>query len=113
MTIHFRLHYLFAALVVLAAAPATAPAAAARLFDKAEYASRRQKLMEKIPDGVAIIFGARPIASYYRYSQSNDFMYLTGVGLPDAALIIDGQARSSTLLFTSTEAAVPIRPSTG
>jgi len=105
MTIRFRLHYVFAALVVLAAAPATAPAAAARLFDKAEYASRRQKLMEKIPDGVAIIFGARPIASYYRYSQSNDFMYLTGVGLPDAALIIDGQARSSTLFFTSTEAA--------
>jgi Xaa-Pro aminopeptidase len=78
---------------------------AAALFDKSEYAARRQKFIEKIPDGVAIIFGAQTIASYYPYSQANDFLYLTGVEIANAALIIDGARKSSTLFFTSTEAA--------
>jgi Xaa-Pro aminopeptidase len=78
---------------------------AALMFDKSEYAARRQKLMEKIPDGAAIIFGAQPIASYYPYAQNNDFMYLCGVELPNAALIIDGERKSCALFFTSTEAA--------
>ena len=39
-------------------------ATAAALFDKSEYAARRLKLMEKIPDGQAVIFGAQPIGSY-------------------------------------------------
>lgn len=76
---------------------------AARLFDKAEYAARRQKFYEKIPDGVAVIFGAQPVASYYPYGQSNDFLYLTGVELPNAAIILDGARKSATLFFTSTE----------
>jgi Xaa-Pro aminopeptidase len=80
---------------------AAAPLPAALLFEKSEYAARRLKLMEKIPDGVAIIWGAQPLASYYRYAQNNDFMYLTGVEIPNAVLIIDGPAKSSTLFFTS------------
>jgi len=81
------------------------PLAAGPRFDNAEYAARRAKLMEKISDGVAIIWGAQTIPSYYRYSQNNDFMYLTGAEIPNAVLIIDGVARTSTLVFTSTEAA--------
>jgi Xaa-Pro aminopeptidase len=76
---------------------------AAQLFDKSEYAARRQKFYEKIPDGAAVIFGAQPIASYYPYGQSNDFLYLTGVELPNAAVILDGARKSATLFFTSTE----------
>lgn len=59
---------------------ASSALSAALLFDKAEYAARRQKLMEKIPDGIAVIFGAQPIASYYSYFQNNDFLYLTEIG---------------------------------
>ena len=81
-----------AILAVLIIASSTLSAAA--LFDKSEYAARRQKFMEKIPDGVAVIFGAQPIASYYPYAQANDFLYLTGVELPNAALIIDGARKS-------------------
>lgn len=81
------------------------PLLATPRFDNAEYAARRAKLMEKIPDGVAVIWGAQPLADYYRYSQNNDFMYLTGAEIPNAVLIVDGMAKSSTLLFTSTEAA--------
>jgi Xaa-Pro aminopeptidase len=87
--------------VLAASLWAAAPLPAALQFEKGEYAARRLKLMEKIPDGVAIIWGAQPLASYYRYAQNNDFMYLTGVEISDAVLMIDGLAKSSTLFFTS------------
>jgi Xaa-Pro aminopeptidase len=73
------------------------------LFEKAEFAARRARLMEKIPDGSAIIFGARPVTSYYDYRQNNDFVYLCGVEAPNAVLIVDGIRKSSLLLFTATE----------
>jgi Xaa-Pro aminopeptidase len=94
----------FAATIVLIALAASS-LSAALLFDKAEYIARRQKFMEKIPDGTAVIFGAQPIGSYYPYAQSNDFLYLTGVELPNAALIVDGVRKTAVLFFTSTEAA--------
>src|SRR5512139_2264417 len=76
---------------------------AALLFDKAEYAARRAKLMEKIPDGVAVILGAQPLANYYDYHQNNDFFYLCGVEAPNAVLIIDGLRKETILVFTATE----------
>jgi len=82
------------AAVTLAAAPA---------FDQGEYAARRQKLMAKIPDGVAVIFGAQTLAGYTSFFQSNDFMYLCGVEIPNAVLIVDGIRKSSTLFFTISE----------
>ena len=81
------------------------PLAAAPRFDNAEYAARRAKLMAKIGDAVAIIWGAQPLTNYYRYSQNNDFMYLTGAEIPNAVLVVDGLSKTSILLFTSTEAA--------
>jgi len=84
---------------------AAATLSAALLFDKSEYAARRQKFMEKIPDGTALIFGAQPIASYYPYFQNNDFLYLTGVEIPNAVLVVDGIRKTSLLFFTTTEAA--------
>ena len=78
---------------------------AALLFDKSEYAVRRQKFMEKIPDGMAVIFGAQPIGSYYPYFQNNDFLYLTGVEITNAILIVDGIRKTSMLFFTISETA--------
>jgi len=92
------------ALFVLIALAASS-LSAALLFEKPEYAARRQKFMEKIPDGTAVIFGAQPIESYYPYAQSNDFLYLCGVELPNAALVIDGVRKTCALFFTSSEAA--------
>ncbi len=92
------------AIIVLAAALLFASAAsAALLFDKSEYAARRAKLMEKIPDGVAVILGAQPLASYYDYHQNNDFFYLCGVEAPNAVLILDGARKRTALVFTATE----------
>jgi Xaa-Pro aminopeptidase len=73
------------------------------LIEDAEYASRRARLMDEIPDGVAIIPGATsPIASY-QFFQSNDFLYFTGVEAPNAWLVIDGVNRTSTLFLTLDE----------
>jgi Xaa-Pro aminopeptidase len=72
-------------------------------FTKEEYAARRAKLMEIIPDGVAIILGAKHRVDYNEYYQNNDFMYLTGVEVPDAILIIDGIRKESILFYTISE----------
>ncbi len=47
-----------AALIGLTALPL---AAAGLLFEKSEYAARRARLMEAIPDGAAILLGAQPV----------------------------------------------------
>ncbi len=67
-------------------------------FDKAEFKARRARLMELIPDGVAVILGAEEAQPYERFFQNNDFMYFVGLEQPDAALIIDG-IKKEALLF--------------
>lgn len=61
--------------------------------------------MEKISDGIVIIRGAQLPGSYMEYYQSNDFMYFTGVELPDAIIIIDGKRKESIIFFSSSERA--------
>ena len=75
----------------------------ASVFTKKEYAARRGRLMEKIPDGVAIILGAKLRVGYNEHYQNNDFIYFTGVEAPDAVLFIDGVRRESALFLTLTE----------
>ena len=66
-------------------------------FEKSEYATRRQKLMDKIEDGFAIIrnsSGQKP---------NLDFLYLCGVKVPNAVLLVDGKKRESHLFYTTSE----------
>jgi len=72
-------------------------------FTRDEYATRRGRLMEKIPDGIAIILGAKARVDYNEYYQNNDFMYFTGVEVPDAVLIIDGVRKESILFYNISE----------
>lgn len=72
-------------------------------FDKSEYAARRAKFMEQIPDGVAVILGATTPASDRQFFQSSDFFYFTGVEIPNAVLIMDGMSKVSTLFFSISE----------
>ena len=91
--------------IVLAAAVllSSTLAAGTLFFDKAEYAARRAKFMEKIPDGVAVIMGAQPLTSYHHFYQNNDFLYLCGVEIPNAILVIDGTKKQTLLLYTANE----------
>ena len=88
---------LLVAVVVSAAAVAAGP------FDKTEYAARRSRLMEKIADGAAVFLGATTPAGDYEFRQGHDFLYFTGVEVPDACLIVDGARRESVLFFTMDE----------
>jgi Xaa-Pro aminopeptidase len=92
----------FIAIVVVLLLAASLPAS---FFEKSEYESRRKKLMKKIPDGVAIILGAQLRVTYNEHYQNNDFMYFTGVEIPNAILLIDGKQKESILFFTITERA--------
>jgi len=73
------------------------------LVETTEYAARRQSLMEKIPDGIAIIPGATSPLDGDQFFQSNDFFYFTGVEAPNAWLIVNGISRRSTLFLTLDE----------
>jgi Xaa-Pro aminopeptidase len=81
----------------------SAPAFGAGPFDKTEYAARRGRLMEKIPDGAAVFLGATTPADDYEFRQGHDFLYFTGVEIPDAFLIVDGTRKESVLFFTMDE----------
>ena len=72
-------------------------------FDKAEYAARRSRLMAQIGDGVAVVLGATEPAGDVAFRQGHDFFYMTGVEIPDAILVVDGQRKESVLFFTMTE----------
>jgi len=65
-------------------------------FDKQEYKQRRQRLMDKIPDGLVVIRnaqGAKP---------NLDFLYLCGVKVPGAILVMDSRKRETRLFYTTT-----------
>jgi len=59
--------------------------------------------MEKIPDGVAVIIGSPKPAGSHQFFQTNDFYYFTGVEIPDAVLMMDGDSGKSYLFFSITE----------
>ena len=76
---------------------------ASSIFSKSEYAARRSRMMEKIPDGIAIILGATSTISDRQFFQNNDFFYFCGVEVPNSVLIIDGIRKESMLFFSLTE----------
>jgi Xaa-Pro aminopeptidase len=76
---------------------------AALPFDKSEYAARRKNLIDRIPGGLAVIFGAQHVTGYTEYFQNNDLMYFSGVEIPNSVLIIDGVNKDSALFFTISE----------
>ena len=90
-------------LVALLAVLLLTSALSGSLFDKAEYEARRRKLMEKISDGVVIILGAQSQPGYNEFYQNNNFVYFTGVEIPNSVLIIDGKRKESVLFFTISE----------
>jgi len=63
------------------------------VFDKAEYKSRRVKLMKSIPDGIALIIGSEG------EKQNSNFIYFTGVEEPRSILLIDGMKKESILFL--------------
>jgi hypothetical protein len=73
------------------------------LVDNAEYASRRARLMDAIPDAAAIIPGATSAVADYQFFQSNDFLYFSGVEAPNAWLEEQCLRRQDAVLRGHTE----------
>jgi Xaa-Pro aminopeptidase len=73
------------------------------VFEKSEYTGRRERLMDQIPDGIAIFRGAPKPAGDSQFYQFNNLMYFTGLEIPGLILVIDGQERTSTLFYTISE----------
>jgi Xaa-Pro aminopeptidase len=73
------------------------------IFEKDEYKTRREKLMDRIPDGIAIIRGASEPMGDSPFTQYNNMMYFAGVEIPDAILVMDGEKRESRIFFTIDE----------
>ena len=69
-----------------------------KYFSPEDFAARRNRVMEKIGDGVLILQAAEMPESYIKFRQDNNFYYLTGVEIADAVLIIYGKTKESILL---------------
>lgn len=68
------------------------------MFPKEEFAARRARVAEAIgPTAVAVVQAAPSVHSSAIFRQSNEFFYLTGVGVPQALLLIDGSTKKSVL----------------
>ena len=70
-----------------------------RTDDNSYFAARRASLMKKIERGAAVLQGAPETRAYVPFRQSNDFYYLTGVEVPDAAVLIDAASHRSILFL--------------
>lgn len=56
-----------------------------------EFKARRQRLMEKLPDGVTILLGKRDdgqLGVEEKFRQYENFVYLTGIEVPDSILVL-------------------------
>lgn len=69
-------------------------------FARAEFAARRTRLLERIPDGIALIFAGQEDPLVERFRQSPDFYYLTGIEEPGAVLLLNGATRNVTVFAT-------------
>ena len=63
-------------------------------FPPEEFAARRGAIYDAIgKNGFAVLQGAPTAGGYVRFRQANDFYYLTGLEVPRAYLILDGERR--------------------
>jgi Xaa-Pro aminopeptidase len=74
-------------------------------FPQEEFAARRLEVADAIGrEAVALVQAAPTVHSSAMFRQSNEFFYLTGVGVPQAMLLIDGATRKSTLYLPKQDA---------
>jgi Xaa-Pro aminopeptidase len=76
------------AAALLAAEPAPVPAPVPAPAGPAEHAARRERLRASLGDGTTAVILAARDADPFR--QDRDFLYLTGLDTPGAALVLEG-----------------------
>jgi Xaa-Pro aminopeptidase len=70
-------------------------------ISRQEYSARRDSLIAKIDEGALVVFGARePKEDYLSFFQEPNFLYLTGVREPNAAMVVVKRGgRATSTLF--------------
>ncbi|HUU36814.1 MAG TPA: aminopeptidase P N-terminal domain-containing protein, partial [Candidatus Desulfaltia sp.] len=68
-------------------------------YPKEEFMRRRAALMEKVGDGLIVLFGETSPLPGAHFHQDNDFYYLTGVEDTGAALIMVPRTKDSFLFL--------------
>jgi len=91
--------YSLLALVFLAVSPTAAQPRLQSDFTAEDFQARRTKIYAAIGDNLAIIQGAED-AQGDMFRQSNTFYYLSGLVIPSAYMLMDGQRRKTTLYLT-------------
>lgn len=86
---------IFAFLVCCFICASAAFGQAQQSFPKEEFRARRAKLVERLGDGVAVIFGADSHIYPVKFRQSPDFYYLTGIEEPGSVLVVNGARKIS------------------
>src|SRR3954463_5943262 len=73
--------------------------AAQNSIPKEELEARREKLFQKIGDGIAILWGAESPNAPTKFNQAPDIYYLSGLEDPNAILLLIGKTKE--VLFFS------------
>lgn len=74
-------------------------------FTKQELAERRTRIYDEIgKNAIAVIQGAKSVADFSVFRQSNTFYYLTGLETPHAYLLLDGRSRRAIIYLPHRDA---------
>lgn len=75
-------------------------------FTKEDFAERRGKIFDEIgKNAIAVIQGAKGVADFNVFRQTNEFYYLCGLETPHAYLLLDGRTRRTSLYLPHREEA--------
>jgi Xaa-Pro aminopeptidase len=69
-------------------------------FTAEDFQDRRGKIFDAIGENLAIIQGAGDVQGSVTFRQSNTFYYLSGLEIPSAYMLMDGESRETTLYLT-------------
>jgi Xaa-Pro aminopeptidase len=73
-------------------------------FSPAEFAERRQRVLDQIGDGIALLQGAGAAGGVSLFRQTNEFYYLCGIEVPHSYLVLDGVTGRSTVYLPHRDA---------
>ena len=69
-------------------------------FPPDEFAARRETIYDRIgPDAHALVQGAGPVRGFEVFRQSNEFLYLCGVEIPQSYLLLEGKSRTASIFL--------------
>lgn len=93
--------------VALLVATVALPRAERFGYDADEFSARRARLVERLDDGIVLLFGATAPTPGLRFRQDNDFFYLTGNESLNGVLSLEvASGRAHLFLPAQTEAEV-------